>query len=163
MEFNTLVAGVLAWLDPRPFVQPVPSPLPSPSATSHALQRRRSWYLNEACIRQYPSSPPVSCSHSQISRNAKIRSMPATLAKRTRPDLDNDQTPRAHVTVANPLTNPPSLSSWSESSLASKSDASMSRDSKRSKRSQSPAKLFPMYGSEEHRLVRDLTSTTAPR
>ncbi|KAF5705794.1 hypothetical protein FMUND_11917, partial [Fusarium mundagurra] len=89
--------------------------------------------------------------------------MPATPAKRTRPDLDNDQTPRAQVTGANPLINPPSLSSRSESSFASQSDASMSRDSKRSKRSQSPTKLFPMFGPEGHRLVRDSLSMTAPR
>uniref|UniRef100_A0A0C4DIL7 PD-(D/E)XK nuclease-like domain-containing protein n=1 Tax=Fusarium oxysporum (strain Fo5176) TaxID=660025 RepID=A0A0C4DIL7_FUSOF len=39
----------------------------------------------------------------------------------------------------------------------------MSRGSKRSKRSSSPTKLFPMFGPEGHRLVRDSLSMTAPR
>ncbi|EXK76011.1 hypothetical protein FOQG_19226 [Fusarium oxysporum f. sp. raphani 54005] len=147
MDLNTSVSQVSTWLDSLPFDQPAPSSPPSPSATRRALKRQRSLHLNESRKRPYPASPPESHSHSQTSCKARIRSMPATPAKRTRPDLDNDQTPRAQVTVANPLTNPPSLSSRSESSLASQSDASMSRDSKRSKRSQSPAKLFPMYGS----------------
>ncbi|EWZ28367.1 hypothetical protein FOZG_17934 [Fusarium oxysporum Fo47] len=163
MDLNTSISQVSTWLDSLPFDQPAPSSPPSPSATRRALKRQRSLHLNESRKRRYPASPPESHSHSQTSRKARIRSMPATPAKRTRPDLDNDQTPRAQVTVANPLTNPPSLSSRSESSLASQSDASMSRDSKRSKRSQSPAKLFPMYGSEGHRLVRDSISMTAPR
>ncbi|KAG8674053.1 hypothetical protein FPOAC2_00027 [Fusarium poae] len=163
MDLNTSVSQVSTWLDSLPFDQQAPSSPPSPSATCRALKRKRSLHLNESRERRYPASPPGSNTHSQTLRKARIKSMPATPAKRTRPDLDNDQTPRAQVSVANPLTNPPSLSSRSESSLASQSDASMSRGSKRSKRSQSPTKLFPMYGSEGHRLVRDSISTTAPR
>ncbi|EXK75721.1 hypothetical protein FOQG_19513 [Fusarium oxysporum f. sp. raphani 54005] len=63
-----------------------------------------------------------------------------------------------------PVSNPPNITSRSDtSSFASRSDVSMPRDSKRSKRSQSPTKLFPMYGPEGHRLVRDSLNPTAPR
>ncbi|EMT74655.1 hypothetical protein FOC4_g10000217 [Fusarium odoratissimum] len=150
MDFDTPIHQVSSWLDSLPFDQSTPHSPPSPSTT---LKRQ---HLNESRKRQYPASPPES--HS--SRRVRIKTMPATPAKRARPDIDNDQTPRAG---ANPLINPPSLPSNSESSLASQSDASMSRDSKRSKRSSSPTKLFPMFGPEGHRLVRDSLSMTAPR
>ncbi|KAK2684664.1 hypothetical protein QWA68_016763 [Fusarium oxysporum] len=151
MEFNTSIHQVSHWLDTLPFEQSTP---PSPSAAQRALKRQRSSKLNEPRKRRYPASPPDS--HSQDSDQMP----PATPVKRTQADLDNEQTPRAE----NPLANPPNLSSKSEtSSFASRSDASMSRDSKRSKRSQSPTKLFPMYGPEGHRLVRDSLSMMALR
>ncbi|CAG9982726.1 unnamed protein product [Clonostachys byssicola] len=63
--------------------------------------------------------------------------------------VDTDQTPRVSKASASkgPATSAPSLSS-------SQSDAAYSHDSKRSRRSQSPSKLFPLYGPDGHRLVR---------
>ncbi|KAI3571065.1 hypothetical protein IWW34DRAFT_640034 [Fusarium oxysporum f. sp. albedinis] len=95
--------------------------------------------------------------------------LPTTPAKRAHDNdanFDNEPTPRAETTSTSrhPLSNPPNITSRSDtSSFASRSDVSMPRDSKRSKRSQSPTKLFPMYGPEGHRLVRDSLNPTAPR
>jgi hypothetical protein len=159
MEFNFSISQVSHWLDTLPFDQSPPSS--SEVAQARALKRGRSVKRNEPRKRRYPVSPPES--HAQGSKSSD-EMLPATPVKRTQAHLDHDQTPRAEMTSANPLTNAPNLSSKSEaSSFASRSDASMSRDSKRSKRSQSPTKLFPMYGPDGHRLVRDSLSMTAPQ
>ncbi|GKU16562.1 unnamed protein product [Fusarium langsethiae] len=167
MEFNLLIHQVVHWLDHLPFEQPTPDILKAGQAC--ALKRRRSLKLSEPRKRRYPVSPPRSRDeNSQDSTSSEM--LPSTPGKKRAhgddTNLDNEQTPRAETisTSRHPLDNPPDLGLRSNaSSFASRSDASMSRDSKRSKRSQSPTKLFPMYGPEGQRLIRDALSTTAPR
>ncbi|GKU13468.1 unnamed protein product [Fusarium langsethiae] len=99
--------------------------------------------------------------------------LPSTPAKKRAHGDDNEETPRAETrsTSRHPLDNPPELRSSASSvvsqsdtsSIVSRSDASMaSRDSKRSKRSQSPTKLFPLYGEDGQRLIKNTISTKAP-
>ncbi|KAF4455862.1 hypothetical protein F53441_1894 [Fusarium austroafricanum] len=157
------------WLDHLPFEQSTPDI--SKANRARALKRRQSLKLSEPRKRRYPVSPPRSRDeNSQNSTSSEI--LPSTPGKKrahgddTNPD--NEQIPRPETistsTSRNPLDNPPDLGLRSNaSSFASRSDASVSRDSKRSKRSQSPTKLFPIYGPEGQRLIRDTLSTTAPR
>lgn len=73
MDFKTPIRQV-SRLDSLPFDQSTPRSPPSPSTT---LKRP---HLNESRKRQYPASPPES--HS--SRRVRIKTMPATPAKRAR-------------------------------------------------------------------------------
>ncbi|KAF4964222.1 hypothetical protein FSARC_7856 [Fusarium sarcochroum] len=168
MEFNLSIGQVANWLDTLPFDQGATT---SEAQQQRAIKRRRSLEPSESRKRRYPISPPAS----QLNRRgASPSSTPSPKADRPvvmppatpnkasgkRPiedntNLDNEQTPRAETTSTSrrPISNAPSLSSQSDA---------YSRDSKRSKRSQSPSKLFPLYGPEGRRLVRDSLSMTAP-
>ncbi|EXK23577.1 hypothetical protein FOMG_19662 [Fusarium oxysporum f. sp. melonis 26406] len=166
MAFNLSMIQVAHWLDNLPFEQSTPK-----TDQDRARKRRQSLKLSEPRKRRYPISPPRSrganSQSSKLSDEAKM--LPTTPAKRAHDNdanFDNEPTPRAETTSTSrhPLSNPPNITSRSDtSSFASRSDVSMSRDSKRSKRPQSPTKLFPMYGPEGHRLVRDSLNPTAPR
>ncbi|KAF4462464.1 duf895 domain membrane protein [Fusarium albosuccineum] len=167
MDFNLSVSQVAHWLDALPFDQTAPTP---EADCQRALKRRRSFRPNESNKRRHPISPPPSqpahersSSTSTASPDVTRTMAPSTPSKSSAkrpatdaPMVDTDQTPRASKASGSrgPLSNAPSLSS-------SQSDA-YSRDSKRSKRSQSPSKLFPLYGPEGHRLIRDSLSMTAP-
>ncbi|KAJ4249052.1 hypothetical protein NW762_012383 [Fusarium torreyae] len=166
MEFNLSVGQVAHWLDTLPFDQ---SATTSEAQQQRAIKRRRSLEPTESRKRRYPISPPASqldrgASLPNSSRSSKAdrrEAMPPSTpnkasGKRPIEDNDNEQTPRADTisTSRRPTRNAPSLSS--------QSDAAYSRDSKRSKRSQSPSKLFPLYGPEGRRLVRDSLSMAAP-
>ncbi|KAF5020446.1 hypothetical protein F66182_7525 [Fusarium sp. NRRL 66182] len=164
MDFNISISQVAHWLDHLPFEQSAPI---DEADQSRALKQRISLQRSDPRKRRYPVSPPKS-QDTASQRSDKAVMLPSTPAKRGCGDganADDEQTPRAESTsTSQPFANAPNLAARSDaSSFASRSDTSTSRDSKRSKRSQSPTKLFPMYGPEGHRLVRDSLSAAAPR
>lgn len=168
MEFNLPDPEITHWLDALPFNQAAPTPEDN---CQRVLKRRRSLTPRGSRKRRHPISPPASQAARKASPSASTVSpeaaRPMTPSTPNKPSgkrpindttmVDTEQTPRASKASGSrgPVNSAPSLSS-------SQSDAAYSRDSKRSRRSQSPSKLFPLYGPEGHRLIRDSLSVTAP-
>ncbi|CAH0056976.1 unnamed protein product [Clonostachys solani] len=166
MDFNLSVGGVAHWLDALPFDQAATTPEADRQRTR---KRRASFRRSETRKRQrqrHPISPPASqVARKASSSNSTAPAMAPSTPKKSpgkrpasdAPMVDTDQTPRVSKASASkgPVTSAPSLSS-------SQSDAACSHDSKRSRRSQSPSKLFPLYGPDGHRLVRGSLGMAAP-
>ncbi|KAM6506802.1 hypothetical protein FALCPG4_018628 [Fusarium falciforme] len=142
MDFNLSVSGVANWLDALPVGEA------APTSNADTLKRQRSFKTNSSRKRQRPISPPESQSARAMPGDAPPSTPNTALGKRGAPAPDVDKTPTAPLAGGSrgPVSTAPSLSS--------QSDAAYSHDSKRSKRSQSPSKLFPVYGPEGHQLLR---------
>ncbi|EXL39753.1 hypothetical protein FOCG_17639 [Fusarium oxysporum f. sp. radicis-lycopersici 26381] len=155
MAFDISQSQVDFWLDTLPFDT---TAFPSPDSCERHLKRRRSSKHSESRKRHGPISPPRSGAGYSSPSPEPGAMLPSTpnkpLVKRPADDanVDNDQTPRATtISGRGPIINAPDFKARSQS--RSQSDT-CSHDSKRSKRSQSPTKNFPLYGPEGRRLVR---------
>ncbi|KAM0546645.1 hypothetical protein ACHAPJ_010783 [Fusarium lateritium] len=167
MEFDISVSQVTHWLDDIP-AEFSHFEISASAKSQGALKRQRSSTsskLQPSKRRQLISPPASQVQRSASSSSKEMDVEPTTTStpskKRPADDPsndDNDQTPRADSTRGRRglVRKAPSISSQSSSAY--------SRDSKRSRGSQSPLKMWPLLGPNGHKLLRaSPTASNAPR
>ncbi|KAL3587879.1 hypothetical protein FPOAC2_13778 [Fusarium poae] len=150
MNFDTSVSQVTSWLLDCP-IQPQDFDTPALVGRLTATKRRRS--SASSCSqpkRRQLLSPPAS-----QTRGVAMRGIATPTKKRlaegepsSQLDTDNEDTPRPNIRQTR------SGDGSRNSSTSSQSGSSYSRDSKRSRGSASPMKMWPLVGPDGHQLVR---------